>query len=103
MRFYIVLLICSIVTFSSRFAPFLIFKDGKVNETIRYLGDKLPYALMALLVVYSLKDSLLDISISGIWQLAAALICVITYVYKRNVIISMFLSTAFYMLMIRLF
>ena len=103
MRFYIVLLICSIVTFSSRFAPFLIFKDGKVNETIRYLGDKLPYALMALLVVYSLRDSLLDISISGIWQLAAALICVITYVYKRNVLSSMFLSTAFYMLMIRLF
>ena len=34
MRFYIVLLICSIVTFSSRFAPFLIFKDGKVNEMI---------------------------------------------------------------------
>lgn len=103
MRFYVVLLLCSIVTFGSRMASFLIFKDGKINDTIKYLKDKLPYALMALLVVYSLKNSVLNLSMTGLWQIIAAIICVITYAYKRNVLIRMFLSTAFYMLMIRIF
>ena len=52
---YIMIGIIAIITFLTRALPFLIFKD-KSNSFIEYLGEVLPYAIMAMLVVYCLKD-----------------------------------------------
>ena len=47
--------VVSLVTIALRFLPFLIFGERKTPEKITYLGKVLPYAIMAMLVVYCLK------------------------------------------------
>lgn len=52
------------VTMLSGFLPFLIFGEkGETSAVISYLGRVLPYAVMAMLVVYCLKG--LDFSTPG--------------------------------------
>ena len=42
----------------TRFLPFIVFPEGKEPpKAVRYLGGKLPYAVIGLLVVYCLKDA----------------------------------------------
>ena len=47
--------VMSIVTAVIRFAPFVIFRN-KAPRVVLYLGKVLPEAVIALLVVYCLKD-----------------------------------------------
>ena len=45
-------------TMVTRFLPFIVFPEGKEPpRVIRYLGGKLPYAVIGLLVVYCPKDA----------------------------------------------
>jgi len=45
--------ITALVTILTRALPFIVFTNGrKTPEFIVYLGNKLPYAVMAMLVVY---------------------------------------------------
>ena len=45
-------------TMVTRFLPFIVFPEGKEPpRVIQYLGGKLPYAVIGLLVVYCLKDA----------------------------------------------
>ena len=40
-------------TMVTRFLPFIVFPEGKEPpKAVRYLGGKLPYAVIGLLVVY---------------------------------------------------
>ena len=50
-------LITAGVTIALRFAPFMIFGEGrKTPPLIAYLGKVLPYAIMGMLVVYCLRN-----------------------------------------------
>ena len=54
-----ILLICvvSVVTIILRFLPFIIFNSKKEPpKIITYLGNILPFSVMAMLVVYCFKD-----------------------------------------------
>ena len=46
--------VIAFVTLLTRYLPFLVFKN-KSYPVIEYLGDVLPYAIMAMLVVYCLS------------------------------------------------
>ena len=53
----ITILILAVVTFILRGLPFVLFRGNKpVPNFITYLGKVLPYALIAMLVIYCLKD-----------------------------------------------
>lgn len=53
----ITVLICAAVTAGLRFAPFILFAGRKEPpQFITWLGNKLPRAVMAMLVIYCLKD-----------------------------------------------
>ena len=51
---YSVIGVIAIMTIIIRFLPFWVFKN-KVPKIIEYLGNVLPYSIMAMLVVYCLK------------------------------------------------
>lgn len=94
----------SLVTMLVRFSPFLIFnKQEKLPDIISYLGKVLPTAIMAMLVVYCLKDVNITVFPYGLKELIAVLVVAMLHIYKRNTLLSIVCGTICYMLLIQLF
>ena len=98
----LMILVIALVTATLRFLPFLVFGGGKkVPKEIDYLGRVLPYAIMAMLVVYCLKGISLLKAPFGLPELVCVLLVVILHVWKRNTLMSIICGTVCYMLMIQ--
>lgn len=86
----------------TRFLPFLIFPSHKTPpNTIQFLGNVLPYSVMGLLVVYSLKDTPLLEGSKGIPELIATFLTVFLHLWKKNMLLSIFGGTAIYMILVQ--
>ena len=91
------------VTMRTRFLPFLIFGEkGETPAVISHLGRVLPYAVMAMLVVYCLKG--LDFSAPGSFvpELLCTALVAGLHVWKRNTLLSIGVGTIAYMLLVQL-
>lgn len=100
----IAILVSAVITFSLRALPFLVFQEGKeLPEQIKRLGMVLPSAIMAVLIVYCLKDVGDDFMADGIWKLVAAAITAVSYKWKHNTLISILLGTLSYMILLNFF
>ncbi len=97
-----VIAVVALVTMALRFLPFLIFSGKKETPAFMlYLGKVLPYAIMAMLVVYCMKSVTLLRSPFGIPEFAAGIITALLHIWKRNTLISIIGGTAAYMLLIQ--
>ncbi len=102
--FFAAVLLSAVITFALRALPFAVFRNGRpLPEYIRRLGEILPSSIMAVLIVYCLKDVSGEFFGHGIWELAAVAVVVVTYKWKHNTFISILTGTAAYMLFIRIF
>ena len=101
----IAILVSAVITFGLRALPFLVFQEGKeLPDKIKRLGMVLPSSIMAVLIVYCLKDVGDDFVADGLWKLiAAAAVVVATYKWKHNTLISILLGTVSYMLFLHFF
>lgn len=89
-------------TLLTRFLPFLLFPAGKKTpELVEYLGKKLPYASVGLLVVYCLKGVQLGGGTHGIPELSAVALTAVLHAWKKNVLLSIGVGTVFYMLLVQ--
>jgi branched-subunit amino acid transport protein AzlD len=89
-------------TLITRFLPFLLFPAGKETpKFITYLGTTLPYATMALLVVYCLKGVTIFTAPHGLPELIAVLTVVLLHWYKKNSLLSIAFGTIVYMFLIQ--
>ncbi len=99
-----VCIIAAVVTFLIRALPFIlsdIFHKGSDSRFLDRLNQLLTPALIGMLVVYCLKD----VSFSDPTAIAAAIaivICVASYIWKRNTLLSIVLPTIIYMVLIRI-
>lgn len=99
----VAILVSALITFGLRAIPFLVFGKGKtMPPKLIYLGKILPSAIMAVLVVYCLKDVAVDFFSYGIPELVAASIVVATYKWKHNTLLSILLGTICNMLLLRI-
>lgn len=102
--FLAAVLLSAAITFALRALPFAIFRNGRpLPDYIRRLGAVLPSAIMAVLIVYCLKDVSGEFWKHGIWELVAVAVVVVTYKWKHNTFVSILSGTAAYMLFIRIF
>ena len=93
----------AIVTVALRFVPFIIFGgDRKTPTYITYLGKVLPYAIMAMLVVFCLKNVSLVSAPYGLPELISCGMVVLLHLWKRNTLISIIGGTACYMMLVQL-
>ena len=98
------IMLAAACTLLMRALPFtLLGKRQEIPEVIRYLGNLLPAAIMAVLIVYCLKDVGDDFVADGLWKLIAALITAVSYKWKHNTLISILLGTVSYMLFLHFF
>ncbi len=100
---WIAIAIIALVTAALRFLPFAIFNGKtKTPKIIERLSKLLPAAIMGMLVVYCLKGIHFS-DVSGfIPELIASLIVILSYIWKRNTLISIIIGTVAYMLLVQL-
>lgn len=94
-------LLIMMIIFLERLFPFAIFSKRKPGKLIHIFEKYIPPFVMLALLVYSLRD--IRFSSFGNWipQLAAISFTVLTYLWKRNNLISIFGGTIIYMILIR--
>ena len=103
MKFTLIqILVMAAVTALLRFLPFLVFPGGRKRpQIITYLGTVLPYSVMAMLVIYCLKNVSLIAAPHGIPELLAIAAVVGLHLWKKNTLLSIFGGTAIYMILVQ--
>ena len=96
-----VIAIISIVTWTLRAFPFLLFGSRPLPKTVQYLGKVLPPAIMTVLVIYCLRDTDIGQFPHGVPELAACTLVVILQILRKNMYLSIVAGTACYMILIR--
>lgn len=104
------------VTFLTRAMPFLFFDRGEhPPKLVLYLGRVLPPSIIAMLIVYCLKDNiiafatglvsggLLEAAALGQWLpgFIAAAVVVVLHLWKHNNLLSIFGGTILYMVLVQ--
>lgn len=89
-------------TLLTRAAPFVLLrKDAPLPPRLAYLGKVLPCAVMALLVVYCLKD----VSFAAVrgWLPQAVCVAVVAalHAWKKNTLLSVGVGTALYLFLVQ--
>ena len=93
--------IASGITFLIRALPFLVFKKRQMPTFIKEIADKLPPAIIAVLVIYCLKSPLTQPGTETIAAAIALVGVVILHLWKRNTLLSVATGTILYMIFIR--
>lgn len=83
-----------------RFLPFVLFSKG-TPKLVLYLGDVLPYAVIAMLVVYCLKGVDFLAGAHGIPEVISVAFVVGLHKWKHSTILSILAGTVCYMVLIR--
>ena len=103
MHSVLIVAVAALVTMSTRFLPFLIFRDGrKTPEIVTYLGKVLPCAIMGMLVVYCLKDVDFLSQPFGIPEILGCVFVAVLHLWRRNSLLSIGAGTVFYMILVQL-
>ena len=106
--------VMALVTFLTRALPFLLFdRSDHPPKLVLYLGRVLPPAVIAMLIVYCLKDALLSLGgnltsafsapVLGHWlpALIALVVVVLLHCWKHNNLLSIFGGTILYMFLVQ--
>ena len=95
-------LVAAACTFATRVAPFLLFNGKKpIPPIIRYLGETLPPAVIALLVVYCVKSVNWLAAPHGAPELLCIAVTAALHVWKRNNLLSIGVGTVLYMYLVQ--
>lgn len=90
------------VTVLLRFLPFLIFRGKKPTPKILlYLGKVLPFAIMAMLVVFCFKNVSVTQFPHGIPELIAGVVVVLLHLWRKNTLLCIAVGTVLYMVLVQ--
>lgn len=96
--------IAAVITFFMRALPFMVYhRKGKMPQKLVYLGKILPSSIMAVLVVYCLKDVYGDWSAVGIPKLISVGLVAVSYRWRHNTLFSIMAGTVCYMVILYMF
>lgn len=91
-------LVCAAVTFALRAAPFVLFSGKRgMPPIVRRLANKMPAAIIAVLVVYCLKGMpAANLSANAVTLVSVAVV-VALHLWKKNTLLSIAGGTVLYM------
>ena len=89
--------IAGAITILARFLPRIIFRKGELPEFITYLGEKLPYSLMGLLVVFCIRGVNFSEPVEVLPVGLAFGTIILSFKLLKNFLFSIFIGTAVYM------
>jgi len=95
--------VMAVVTFLTRALPFLLFDRGEAPpKVVLYLGRVLPPAVIAMLIVYCLRDLSFAAAADWVPAVVASLVTVLLHLWKHNNLLSIFGGTILYMLLVQM-
>lgn len=97
----IIIAVMAGVTMILRILPFLLFTKN-TPKAVLYLGYVLPYSIIAMLVVYCLKDVNVLSGSRGIPEAVSVLLVALLHKWRHNMLLSILAGTVCYMLLIQL-
>lgn len=90
-------------TVLTRFLPYLLFPAGKeLPPVVQYLGKVLAPAVFGLLVIYCLRNVEWTGGLFGLPEIIALLVVGVSFVWKKQMMLSMAAGTAVYMVLVQL-
>lgn len=99
----ITIAVIALATMLTRFLPFLLFPAGKeAPNAVKRLGNVLPGAIYALLVVYCLKNVNFLAGNHGLPEILAIGVVILLHLWKRQTLLSIAGGTVCYMLLVQL-
>lgn len=103
LQLVIISLLIGLVVFIERALPFLLFSKKEPPAIIRFIEKYIPPMVMAVLVVYCLKDMNFTSGAAGfVPYLAASGVAAGLHLWKRNALLSICCSTIIYMILIKI-
>ena len=97
-----VVAVVTLCTQLTRFAPFLLFGGRReLPGPVRYLGNVLPGAIMAALVVYCLKGTSFSALSGWVPQLAGVGATALLHLWRRSTLLSIAGGTLVYMVLVQ--
>lgn len=98
----IIILAISFTTFLTRLIPFILFPAKKETpKYIIYLGNVLPFAIIGMLIIYSLKGVSVISSPFGLPELISIAIIIVIHLWKNNTLLSIGGGAIIYMLLVQ--
>lgn len=98
----ITIALCVIGTMLTRFLPFAVFRSKRPTPRyIQYLGNVLPGAIFAMLVIYCLRNVSLLQGSHGLPELIGIFVTVGLHLWKRQMLLSIAGGTVCYMLLVQ--
>lgn len=99
---FLAVLVISLITILFRSLPFLLFSGKKKTpDLLTYLGKILPYAIMGMLLVFSLRNTKLLEAPYGLAEGAAILTVILLHRWKHNTLLSITVGTLLYMFLVQ--
>ena len=95
-----IIAVISLVTVVLRFAPFIVFRQG-APKAVLYLGRVLPQAIMAMLVVYCLRNTSFTGGSYAIPEIISLAAVIVLHKLRHNTLLSIIAGTLIYMLCVQ--
>lgn len=95
---FILVLVASLVTIALRAFPFVLFGgDRQMPAFVQKIANLMPPAIIAVLVVYCLKGSMVTVTMESLSAAIAVVVVVAVHLWKRSVLFSIAAGTIVYM------
>lgn len=92
--------VCFLITLMWRALPFLFFGKRQMPKVLEKLKDLLPSAIMAILLVYGLKGLSGANGHDAFAMIAASVFTAVIHLWRKNTILSVFLGTMAYIILL---
>lgn len=100
MHSFLLIAVVALVTLGIRALPFVLFRK-KTPKLVLYMGKVLPFSIMGMLVVYTLKHVSVVEGNHGIPELIGVLLVVFLHKWKHNTLLSIVGGTIIYMVLVQ--
>lgn len=86
-----------------RLLPFIIFANGKLPKLVKFYEKYLPYSLMAILFCYCFASVKFSVYPHGFPEIITLIVITLLHIWKKNVMLSLFLGTVVFLILGRIF
>lgn len=96
---FVATIVSALVIFATRLFPFALFSNREPPPLLKFIEKYIPPMIMAILLIYCLKDVDFSTQPFGIPHIAGLFVTITTYLWKNNSMVSIFGGTIIFMLL----
>lgn len=99
----IAIFVASLATFLTRFLPYVLLKNKKESQWLKFIEKNSGLFIMVILIFYALQNTKFSVYPYGIPEILGVITAFLLRIYKKNALLSIAGATILYMVLIRVF